>query len=403
MRPIGFMPTATMCLEYSPAGVAFAALLSTQRSIRASARGRHLTLSDIDGRAQDRSTAPQFMRIKMTSNKKFSQTSPDRANELFAKLLDTSDNAVKTRERLFSDLKEELELLANLQEQYLFPILRKHQEMSDLVHEATNDNKETSALLEELGQMPKGSPEFIKKVADLRKVFQQHIRDDKKELLPAVLKVLSDEEVEAVVEKVEDEMVAVEQAKRNEAEQRQLETKRAREQVENVKHVAEDLADSVRAGLEGSQKAARTVQEAVQSSFGAASELAHMSTDRMMQLYGFHAKDTKDLADQTSQHLRAIAQSSTVLARGMQDVSQEWIGLVQERMQSNLDGLSALARCRSMYDLVALQSALMRNNLEQMLTNSRRIAELSTRITDEASRTITAQVGRMVDQTKRAA
>jgi hypothetical protein len=72
-------------------------------------------------------------------------------------------------------------------------------------------------------------------------------------------------------------------------------------------------------------------------------------------------------------------------------------------MQSNLDGLSALARCRSMYDLVALQSALMRNNLEQMLTNSRRIAELSTRITDEASRTITAQVGRMVDQTKRAA
>ena len=38
----------------------------------------------------------------------FSQTPPDKANELFEKLLATSDNAAKTRERLLSDLKEEL-------------------------------------------------------------------------------------------------------------------------------------------------------------------------------------------------------------------------------------------------------------------------------------------------------
>src|SRR3954465_15900578 len=37
------------------------------------------------------------------------QTSPAKANELFAKLAETSGNAVKTRERLFSELKEELD------------------------------------------------------------------------------------------------------------------------------------------------------------------------------------------------------------------------------------------------------------------------------------------------------
>ena len=36
------------------------------------------------------------------------QTSPAKANELFAKLAETSGNAVKTRERLFAELKEEL-------------------------------------------------------------------------------------------------------------------------------------------------------------------------------------------------------------------------------------------------------------------------------------------------------
>ena len=56
------------------------------------------------------------------------QTSPVKAMELFTKLLDTSDNATKTRERLFGQLKDELELAAKLEEQHLFPVLRKHKE-----------------------------------------------------------------------------------------------------------------------------------------------------------------------------------------------------------------------------------------------------------------------------------
>ena len=52
------------------------------------------------------------------TNGRFSQTSPDKANVLFDKLLATSDNVVRTGERLFADLKEELELLASLQEEH---------------------------------------------------------------------------------------------------------------------------------------------------------------------------------------------------------------------------------------------------------------------------------------------
>src|SRR5918997_2610178 len=123
----------------------------------------------------------------MTAIRRLSQAPPDKANELFDKLLATSDQAVKTRERLFADLKEELELLASLQEEHLFPVLTRHG-MQDLVREATNDNQETAALLGELERMPKNSSEFNDKVTELRRAFQRHIRDDRKELLPAVLK-----------------------------------------------------------------------------------------------------------------------------------------------------------------------------------------------------------------------
>jgi hypothetical protein len=331
----------------------------------------------------------------MTPTATYSQTPPDKANELFEKLLTTSDNAVKTRERLLADLKEELELLASLQEQHLFPILRKHG-MQDLVQEATRDNRETSALLAELQNTPKNNGEFLGKVTELRRVFQQHIRDDKKELLPAVLKVLSDEEAEAVAKNVEDEMASIEETKRAEA-------RRAREQVESVQRVADDVTNTVRAGAEGAQTAARAMQETLQTSFGAASEMARRSTDQALRLFSFPSGDAQGLAEQASENIRAVAQSGTVLARGVQDVSREWLELSQQRWQKNLEGLNALARCRSVTDFVALQSSLLRDNLEQTLANSRRIASLTVQVADEATRTMTIQAEKSAPRTGRVA
>ncbi len=163
----------------------------------------------------------------MTTIRQLLQTGPAKANELFAKLVDTSDGAIKTRERLFADLRAELELLARLEEEHLFPVLRKHKATKGLVTGALADNKQTSILLDELEATPKDSEEFATKVAELRKVHQQSVRDEKNELLPAVLKALSDEEAQAVVEKIEAE---IEEARQVEAEHRRIEARLEREQ-----------------------------------------------------------------------------------------------------------------------------------------------------------------------------
>jgi Mor family transcriptional regulator len=92
---------------------------------------------------------------------------------------------VKTRDSVFGQLKAELEQQAKLEEEHLFPVLRKHGETRDLVKAALDDNKKMRALLAELDAMPKEREDFLGKLAELRKVFQQHVRDEKKELLPA--------------------------------------------------------------------------------------------------------------------------------------------------------------------------------------------------------------------------
>ncbi|WP_262268686.1 MULTISPECIES: phasin family protein [Microvirga] len=329
------------------------------------------------------------------TTRKITQAPPDRARDLFEKLLATSDNAVKTRERLFAELQEELTLLAALQEQHLLPVLRRHG-MDDLLRQALGDHEETTALLADIERMPKNNGEFLAKVAELRRVFQQHIRDDRKELLPAVLKVLSDDEAEAVAEKVEDDMVAFDEGKRSEA-------RRLREPVEAVQRVTEDLAETVRAGTEGAQTIAKSMQQVVENSFGLFSELARRSTGQAMQMFARNDGEARGLAAQDSGTAPGAARSNAVFVRGFQDVSREWFELSQKRLQTNLDGLNALARCRSMNDFVTVQSSLIRDNLEQTVDNSRRMAELTMQLADEAARNATVEVKQLAERVGRAA
>src|SRR5688572_6383368 len=175
------------------------------------------------------------------------QTNQAKANELFAKLFDTSSGAVKTREKLVAELKTELELSADLEERYLFPVLRKHQETKDLVPDASKGNKELRAKLAELDTLPKDDEAFIQKLQDLKRGFQQYVRDEKKELLPAVFRAVSEEQVQEVAGKIEAGRAEAEQARREQAEKQKADARREREQDA----AEQDAAEQAQRATEG--------------------------------------------------------------------------------------------------------------------------------------------------------
>ena len=166
------------------------------------------------------------------------QAGPAKANELFAKLSETSDGAVKTRERLFAELKAELEFHTSLEEQHLFPVLRRNPETKDLVADAIRDNKELRAKVAELDGMAKNDAIFSERLSELQKVFRQHARD-RKELLPAVQLALSEEQVQGVTDKMEAGIAGAEQAKQDEAEERRAKARQEREEAEFLARQAE--------------------------------------------------------------------------------------------------------------------------------------------------------------------
>ena len=183
------------------------------------------------------------------------QAGPAKANELFAKLSETSDGAVKTRERLFAELKAELEFHTSLEEQHLFPVLRRNPETKDLVADAIRDNKELRAKVAELDGMAKNDAIFSERLSELQKVFRQHARDDRKELLPAVQRALSEEQVQGVTDKMEAGIAEAEQAKQDEAEERRAKARQEREEAEFLARQAE-LREQEDATAEREQAAA---------------------------------------------------------------------------------------------------------------------------------------------------
>ena len=328
---------------------------------------------------------------------------PAKANEIFAKLAETGDGAVKTRERLFSELKAELELLAGLEEKHLFPVLRKHPGTKALVADALADNKQVRALLAELERTPKEGQDFPGKLAELRQAFQRHVRDEKRELLPAVAKALSEEEAQAVAGRIEAGKAEAEEAKREEAEKQRAEAKREREAAEAEQAKREEVerrrAEAKRESEEAerrARKAAETVTRPVEAAARGglrAVETAHAAADAGAEIA---TRGSRQVADAAGQAVQATAASVSGATRRYQaatsqvlaaegDLASFWLELAREQVADNAETWRKLAAARDWREALELQGTLVRDSVGRMSRLNGRCLETVRAVLEAAS------------------
>ena len=170
--------------------------------------------------------------------------------------------------------------------------------------------------------------------------------------------------------------------------------KAADETARTARTVADEAGrvgeQTARAGADVFRRGTETARDNLQQGLNTATQTFQRINDQFTQALGFSGPQAEELTRRSSQNIQAVSQASSVLMKGAQEVSQEVFGLVQDRLQKNIDAVSRIAGTRSVQDFVAVQSDLARDGLQQVIDTNKRIAEVSLRTADEAARAIQA-------------
>ena len=119
-----------------------------------------------------------------------------KVEELFKKLEDTTERAVKTRTELFDKLNQELTVHALAEEAVLYPANKEIKETRELGFEAVEEHHVVKILLEELSSLSPDTEEWTAKLSVLKENVEHHVKEEEQELFPKTKKALSAEELD---------------------------------------------------------------------------------------------------------------------------------------------------------------------------------------------------------------
>ncbi|WP_026190739.1 phasin family protein [Methylobacterium sp. WSM2598] len=138
------------------------------------------------------------------------------------------------------------------------------------------------------------------------------------------------------------------------------------------------------------EQVSENTKQIVQRCVETAAQQAREAGERFTKTLGFTGEDSERPARQSNQNVEAVTRCGTVLTQAFQDASRSWFELSQKQWQRNLDGLSKLARARSVQEFVTIQSELVREGLQHIVQDSRTITATSARAIEDASKTFSS-------------
>ena len=110
--------------------------------------------------------------------------------QLFEKIEKADNRGTKHREQLFQNLRQELELHAELEEKIFYPEMKKHAGTKGLVGEALEEHGEVKQMLREIGRLSAEEDQWSEMVNELKMAVQHHVREEEERMFPAARKEL---------------------------------------------------------------------------------------------------------------------------------------------------------------------------------------------------------------------
>ncbi|MEP9374301.1 phasin family protein [Mesorhizobium sp. KR1-2] len=141
--------------------------------------------------------------------------------------------------------------------------------------------------------------------------------------------------------------------------------------TEAVHATAEKVAAASKRGVEAGAEIIQFSTQAVQRSM-----------DQVATIFGLASGDehARNVTHNTTRNLDAILQCGTALADGGHELAHIWTDSFRSGVMRNVENAERLLRCRTLVELGAVQSDIMRQSIEFMIQNNLRLSESSVQI-----------------------
>ncbi|HJR08953.1 MAG TPA: hemerythrin domain-containing protein [Pyrinomonadaceae bacterium] len=124
------------------------------------------------------------------------KTDHEKVAGIFEKLEETTERAEKTREELFTKLKQVLDLHAHIEEKIFYAAIKQAEETRDITMEALQEHHVVKVLLRELDAMGVTSETWTAKLSVLKENVEHHVEEEEGEMFKKARTVLSTEQLE---------------------------------------------------------------------------------------------------------------------------------------------------------------------------------------------------------------
>jgi phasin family protein len=164
-------------------------------------------------------------------------------------------------------------------------------------------------------------------------------------------------------------------------------TEMTAEQTRRMGQTAAEAGEEVaRAGANLAQQNAEALQNTMRFGLEMARAVMGRSTDQVSRTFGLSGNETQQAAERAVRNAETILQSTAAVGKGMSGISREYFEFVRYQMENSIDRMNELWRCRTPQDVAAVQSDIMRDTVERFLESSRRMADISVKLTEDAAK-----------------
>ncbi len=115
-------------------------------------------------------------------------------------------------------------------------------------------------------------------------------------------------------------------------------------------------------------------------------------------------KNYEELLAFGRENVEAIVASSTVVARGVQDISKSFVLLAQESIDDQVAASKALIGAKTLREVVDLSSQYAKSNFDKLVAEGNKLSQISAKLAEEAMAPLSVRVSATMDRiTKTAA